>query len=271
MNSLLIVDGFYFLYRNFFGMPGRYNSKGMNTNALDGFSFSLQRAKREFKYTHTVVVLDSKEPTFRHLLCPDYKADRKVPEELEPQLDHIESMLDAMDVPYVKKSGFEGDDIIGSLATQFSKDGSRVTILTGDKDMTQLVDENITVEEIFNRKYYDQEGVLAKFGVYPQQMVDYLTLVGDSSDGIKGVNGIGPKTAVALLQEFGSLDNILSDPSKLNYKFVKIVSENIEAIKKDKILATIVTDIDLELEFDSIKSREINSEGIIEFKKQLML
>lgn len=251
-------------------MPSRYNSKGMNTNALDGFSFSLQRAKREFKYTHTVVVLDSKEPTFRHLLCPDYKADRKVPEELEPQLDHIEPMLNAMNVPYIKKSGYEGDDIIGSLATQFSTDGSRVTILTGDKDMTQLVNENITVEEIFNRKYYDYEGVLNRFGVYPGQMIDYLTLVGDSSDGIKGVNGIGPKTAVALLKEFGSLDNILSDTKRSHYKFVKVVKDNIETIKKDKVLATIVTDINLELEFDSIKSREINSDGIIEFKKSLM-
>ena len=157
MNSLLIVDGFYFLYRNFFGMPGRYNSKGMNTNALDGFSFSLQRAKREFKYTHTVVVLDSKEPTFRHLLCPNYKADRKVPEELEPQLDHIEPMLQAMDVPYVKKSGFEGDDIIGSLATQFSKDGSRVTILTGDKDMTQLVTQEAFINNRFKLNHDEDD------------------------------------------------------------------------------------------------------------------
>ena len=269
MNSLLIVDGFYFLYRNFYGIPHRYNSDGMNVNALEGFSYSLQRAKREYKYTHTVVVLDSPEPTFRHQLCPDYKADRTVPAELEPQIEHIEPMLKAMNVPYIKKPGYEGDDVIGTVAKRFSTNGERVTILTGDKDMTQLVNENITVEEIFNRKFYNREGVKQRFGVYPEQIVDYLTLVGDVADSIRGVPGIGNKTAVALLNECKSLDYILENLNKVKYKFSSILKENLESIKKDKQLATIVTDIEMELDLESIRSREIDSDGIIEFKNTL--
>lgn len=268
---LVIVDGYYFLYRNFYAQEYLYNSDGMNCNALSGMSYSLQRARRDLSPTHMVVVLDSPEPTFRHLLCPGYKEDRVTPEELQPQIEHIEPMLEAMDLPYIRKPGFEGDDLIGSLAKWFEgiHPNHEITILSGDKDLTQLVNKQITVEDIFNKRIYSRVGVHSKFGVYPEQMIDYLTLVGDSADSVKGVNGIGAKTAASLLEEFESLDNILNNLNLVKPKIAEALLASLDGIKKDRTLVTIVTDLEIEMDLEEMHCRPIDPEKIIEFKREL--
>lgn len=269
--NLVIVDGYYFLYRNFFGFPGRYNSSGMNVNALDGFSYSIQRVKRDLENSHMVVVLDSSEPTFRHLLCPGYKADRSCPLELQPQLDCIEELLEAMDLPYIQKPGFEGDDLIGSLAVWFSSlsEDYSVTILSGDKDLCQLVNSQITVEDIFNRRYFSSVGVQSKFGVKPCQMIDYLTLVGDSADSVAGVDGIGEKTAASLLQQFDDLAGIMANLDKVKPKVANALLGSIQSIERDKQLVTIVTDLELDVCLVDLESQPICGEKVMAFKQRV--
>lgn len=270
VSPLLLIDASYFVHRTFHAVPGRPNSKGLMTNAIRGTMHTLERVMREKQPSHVACLFDTKTPTFRHELSPEYKANRlpTAPELLE-QLPYIHKLIAALGIPLFVRSGVEADDLIGSL-TQMAEDrGQRVLIATGDKDMAQLVNDNVFLEDTFRGIQFDRKHVFAKFGVYPNQIVDYLTLMGDSSDGIPGVPGIGLKTASKLLQDYGSIDNILSNLSNMSGHIAESIRNNIDRIKLNKQLTTIVKDLKVVDSWDELKPKEVNKDELRKLYKEL--
>ncbi|MFO1382638.1 MAG: DNA polymerase I, partial [Moraxella osloensis] len=189
----ILVDGSYYMFRNFHALPvTMQTTQGLHTNSIRGTLNALKKLMEKYRPTHMAVAFDTKAPTFRHKLSPIYKGDRpEMPAELAEQIPYIHKMIQAMGIPLLAIEGVEADDIIGTLAHRACLEGHHVIISTGDKDMCQLVNPCVIVENSFDDKRYDIEGVKEKFGVEPRQIIDYLTLMGDASDGIKGVAGIG--------------------------------------------------------------------------------
>lgn len=251
----ILVDGSYYLFRTFHALPQHMQtSKGLHTNAIRGTLNALNRLMTRYQPTYMAIAFDTKAPTFRHELSAAYKADRPtMPAELAEQIPYLHQMIAALGIPLIAIEGMEADDIIGTLAHRACLEGHHVVISTGDKDMCQLVNGCIVVENSFDDKHYDIEGVKQKFGVEPRQIVDLLTLMGDSSDGIKGVAGIGAKTAVKLLNEFDSIDNLLDNLDQLKGKQRDTLEQSRDSIALDRILATIVTDLDIVPDWESLR------------------
>ena len=248
-DKLVLVDGSSYLYRAFHAMPSLTNSKGDQTGAVYGMTNMLRRLLRESGSDHVAVIFDAPGKTFRDEIYAEYKANRPpMPEELVAQIQPIHEIVRALGVPLLQISGVEADDVIGTLATRARNAGFEVTISTGDKDMAQLVDEQIRVANTMDDSTLDPAGVKKKFGVHPAQMVDFLTLVGDASDNIPGVPKVGPKTAVKWLEAYGSLDGILANAEEIKGK----VGENLRAFRDrlpmSKRLATIKLDVEVGVE-----------------------
>ena len=204
MPPFVLVDGSYFLFRAFHALPQLTTSTGLHTNAIRGAISAIQKLMRRIQPTHMAVIFDTPEPTFRHELSPLYKGDRpSMPSELSQQIPYLHALIRALGIPLYSLPGAEADDIIGTLAKRAEAAGHQVLISTGDKDMAQLVTDKVTLEDSFKDKPMDIQGVFEKFGVWPHQIIDYLTLMGDASDGIMGVPGVGAKTAAKLLNEYG--------------------------------------------------------------------
>ena len=218
MPTLLLVDGSSYLYRAFHAMPDLRNSLGEPTGAIYGVLNMLRRLDSDYKardVAYKACVFDAKGKTFRDHWYPEYKANRpSMPDDLRLQIEPIHAGVAACGWPILMVDGVEADDVIGTLARQAAAQGIDVVISTGDKDLAQLVDEHITLVNTMSNEALDAAGVRAKFGVPPERIVDYLTLVGDASDNIKGAVGIGAKKAAALLQKFGTLENILAEAKK---------------------------------------------------------
>lgn len=251
----ILVDGSYYLFRTFHALPVEMKtSQGLHTNAVRGTLNAINKLMNRYQPTHMAVAFDTKAPTFRHQLSEIYKGDRpEMPSELAEQIPYIHQMIQALGIPLLFQEGVEADDIIGTLAHQACEQGYHVIISTGDKDMCQLVNEAIVVENSFDDKRFDVAGVKEKFGVEPRQIIDYLTLMGDASDGIKGVAGIGKVTAEKLLTEYNSIDNILANIDKLKGKQKQNFLDSIHSIKLDKTLATIITDLDIVPSIESLR------------------
>lgn len=224
MPRLLLVDGSNYLYRAHYAMPDFTNSQQMHTGALFGLVNMLRKLKEDYPSDYTACIFDAKGPTFRHVLYTEYKANRgSMPEELREQMSYIPNLISALGWTYLSIEGVEADDIIGTLAKQASQHNLDVLIATGDKDMAQLVEPRIHLVDTLNNRYLDIEGVLGRFDVYPEQIIDYLTLIGDTSDNIPGVAKVGPKTAAKWLKTYQTLDNLL-----LNKEAIKgVVGENL--------------------------------------------
>ena len=276
VSPLLLIDTSYFIHRTFHAVPGRPNSKGLMTNAIRGTIHTLQRMIRMKDPTHIACLIDTKTPTFRHELSPEYKAHRPpTPPELLEQLPYVYELITALGIPSFALSGYEADDLIGTLTSMSEERGQRVLIATGDKDIAQLVNDNVILEDAFRGVQFDRKSVYAKFGVYPNQIVDYLALMGDASDGIIGVPGVGPKTASTLLQTHGSIDNILANLDKMSGKIADSLRGNIDKIKLNKQLTTIVKDIKFIDSWDELKPKEQNKDELrrlyteLEFRHQL--
>ncbi len=219
MPPFVLVDGSYFLFRAFHALPPLTTSTGLHTNAIRGAISAIQKLMRRTQPTHMAVIFDTPEPTFRHKLSPIYKGDRpSMPEELSQQIPYLHALIKALGIPLYFLAGAEADDIIGTLTKRALSEGHHVLISTGDKDMAQLVNEHVKLEDSFKERVLDEAGVLEKFGVHPHQIIDYLTLMGDASDGIMGVPGVGAKTAAKLLTEYGSLNNIIANVDQLKGK-----------------------------------------------------
>ncbi len=276
MPPFVLVDGSYFLFRAFHALPPLTTSTGLHTNAIRGAISAIQKLMRRVQPTHMAVIFDTPEPTFRHELSPIYKGDRpSMPSELAEQIPYLHALIKALGIPLHALPGAEADDIIGTLAKRAEAMGHQVLISTGDKDMAQLVTEKVTLEDSFKEKPLDVNGVFEKFGVWPNQIIDYLTLMGDASDGIMGVPGVGAKTAAKLLNEYGSIGGILENVDKIKGKVGQNIKDNVEGITLDHQLASIVIDLDLSFGYDDLKLAEPNVAKLrelyteLEFRNQL--
>jgi len=230
MKTLLLVDGSSYLYRAFHGLPDLRNSQNEPTGAIRGVLSMLRKLHKDYPADFSACIFDAKGKTFRDDIYPEYKANRpSMPDDLRTQVEPLHTAIKAMGWPLLMVDGVEADDVIGALAKQAEAEGVRVIISTGDKDMAQLVNEHVTVINTMPNAFrkgdeiLDIKGVEAKFGLKPTQIIDYLTLIGDTVDNVPGVEKVGPKTAVKWLTEYENLDNIIANADK----FTGVVGENL--------------------------------------------
>ena len=255
---LLLIDGSSYLYRAFYGYPMTYNREGLPTNAVSGVLFMIASVIKTASTRRVIAVFDAEGKTFRNDIYPEYKANRPpTPEELKQQIPHVHKLIKKLGVPLLCVDNVEADDVIGTLAKQASKSGLEVIISTGDKDMAQLVDNNITLINTMTDVQTDLENIRERFGVKPSQFIDYLALMGDKSDNIPGINGVGKMTAVSLLSTFKTLDNIYESIDTIpvdELPITKSLANKLINSKSDaylsKTLATIKCDVPLDKNFD---------------------
>ncbi len=253
-NPFVLVDGSSYLFRAFFAPPHLTNSKGEATGAVYGVINMLRSLINQYKPSNMVVVFDAKGPTFRNDMYSEYKANRPpMPDDLRIQIEPLHDLIKAMGIPLISIPGVEADDVIGTLAMQASKQGIHTLISTGDKDMAQLVDDNVTLINTMTNTILDREGVIEKFGVPPELIIDFLGLMGDSSDNIPGVPKVGEKTALGMLQGIGSVNDIYDNIDKLatlSFRGAKTIGkrmlEHEEMARLSYKLATIKLDVELE-------------------------
>ena len=261
--TLLLVDGSSYLYRAFHALPDLRNSAGEPTNALRGVLSMLRKLRREYPADYIACVFDAKGKTFRDDLYPDYKANRPpMPDDLRSQIEPLHEAVRAEGWPLVMIEGVEADDVIGTLALQAADAGVEVIVSTGDKDMAQLVDDHVTLVNTMSEETLDIPGVTAKFGVPPERIVDYLTLIGDSVDNVPGVAKVGPKTAVKWLAEYGTLDHLVAQADSVK----GVVGENLRAAKdwlpQARVLLTIKTDVALPFALDTLTPAAPDTEAL---------
>lgn len=241
---LVLVDGSSYLYRAFHALPALSNSKGQPTGAVYGVVNMLRRLLTDYEPEHVAVVFDARGKTFRDDLYAEYKANRPpMPAELAGQIEPLHQIIAAMGLPLLVVPGVEADDVIATLARQAAKEGLPVVISTGDKDLAQLVNGHITLINTMDNSMLDRQGVLDKFGVPPEQIIDYLTLIGDTSDNVPGVPKVGPKTAAKWLQEYGSLDEIVAAADTIKGKIGENLRASLDQLPLSRQLVTCVDDL----------------------------
>lgn len=259
---LLIIDSHSLMYRAYFALPPLTNAEGLHTNAIYGFTTMLLKMREELKPDYIVAAFDRKAPTFRHDEYKDYKAGRKkMPEELVEQFPVVKELLNLMAIDIFEVDGFEADDLIGTLSVVAEEKGIEVYIVTGDKDALQLATDNVKV--VINKKgmsekeIYDHNRMVEELGVTPTQFIDVKGLMGDTSDNIPGVPGIGEKTAFKLIKEYGSIENVLQNIDNISgAKLKQNLMEYSEQAIFSKKLATIIKDVPIDIDMESIKSKE---------------
>jgi DNA polymerase I len=267
---LFLLDASSYLFRAYYAIGHLSNSKGIPTNATYGFTQMLLKLIKDQKPTHLAAVWDRPEPTFRKQAFEAYKAQRKeIPPDLPEQIDWIKRILQAMRIPVLEKPGFEADDIIGTIARKMKEKALDVVIVTGDKDMMQLVSDGIILLDTMKDKWCDAKGVQERFGVGPEKVVEVLGLAGDSSDNIPGVPGIGEKTALALIQQFGSMEALYARLEELKGKRKEILEQNKEQAFLSRRLATIDMNVPIEYRFEDFTLDEPDHAGLYELFKEL--
>ncbi len=259
-----LVDGSNYIYRAFYGLPLLTNSKGFPTNAIYGFTNMLLKLKRELKPDYIVVTFDLKGPTIRHEEFEDYKATRKpMPEDLIPQIPFIKDVVRGFSICVLEKQGTEADDLIGTLTVRASEKGWRTAIISGDKDLMQLVGESVSMIDTMKDKTYDAAAVKEKFGVGPDKVVEILGLMGDTSDNIPGVPGIGPKTAQRLIEEYGTVEDVIKNAENLkNVKLRESFRKYAEQARMSRQLANIRKDIEIDFDFQNAAVGEPDKEAL---------
>lgn len=269
MEKLFLLDAYALIYRAYYAFikNPRVNSKGMNTSAILGFCNTLHEVIEKEKPTHLGVAFDPKGPTFRSEAYAQYKAQREeTPEDIRLSVPVIKQILQAMRIPVVEAEGYEADDVIGTLATEAGRRGVHTFMLTPDKDYGQLVGENVCMYRPRHGGGYetlDAKGVCDKYGIEsPRQVIDLLGLMGDAADNIPGCPGVGEKTAVKLICQFGSIDDMLSRTDELKGALKKKVEENADQIRFSKFLATIKTDAPVSLDMDALKIEQPDEEEL---------
>ncbi|EIO4106579.1 DNA polymerase I [Vibrio vulnificus] len=276
-NPLILIDGSSYLYRAFHAYPGTMSNGDIPTNAVYGVVNMLRSMMRQFASDRIAVVFDAKGKTFRDDMYPEYKANRPpMPDDLRCQIEPLHQVIKAMGLPLIAIEGVEADDVIGTLAYQASQQGMPVLISTGDKDMAQLVDDNITLINTMTNVVMDREGVIEKFGIPPELIIDYLALMGDKVDNIPGVPGVGDKTATALLQGIGGLSKLydhLDDIAALGFRGSKTMAQKLVDNKDNALLsyqlATIKLDVALQETPESLLKTEPNKDELIKLYGQL--
>jgi len=245
---LILVDGSSYLYRAYHALPPLMSSKNQPTGAIRGVISMVKKILLDHPNSALAVIFDAKGKTFRHEMYREYKANRPpMPEDLVEQIEPINQIIEALGIKLLSIQGVEADDVIGTLAQEASEAGIDTVISTGDKDMTQLVNKHIKVVNTMNSELLDEKGVEKKFGVRPELIIDYLALVGDSSDNVPGVEKVGPKTAVKWLIEYGNLDEIIKNADKISGKVGENLRNGLDQLLLSKELVTIKKDVPLEI------------------------
>ncbi|OZB05849.1 MAG: DNA polymerase I [Idiomarina sp. 34-48-12] len=274
-NPFILVDGSSYLFRAFYAPPHLTNSAGEPTGAIYGVVNMLRSLLKKYKPSHMAVVFDAKGTTFRNEIYAEYKAHRPpMPDDLRQQIEPLHKIVKALGLPLLCIDDVEADDVIGTLAEQASKEGRFTLISTGDKDMAQLVNDHVMLINTMTDTLLDYDGVVAKYGVKPEQMIDLLSLMGDSSDNIPGLPKVGEKTALAMLQGMESIDAMLADPdaiAKLDFRGAKSMPdklrENQDILLMSRELATIKLDVPLEFRPDQLTIEPSNRDELIELYK----
>ncbi|MBU4486128.1 MAG: DNA polymerase I [Candidatus Delongbacteria bacterium] len=267
--KLYLIDGYGLIYRAFyaFGAKPLITKEGFNVSALYGFFSSLFNLIENEAPEYMAIVLDTAAPTFRHILYPDYKATReKMPEELRNQIPMLYEMIEATGIQTISKEGYEADDLIGAISKAAPELGYTTYIFSSDKDLAQLVNENVFIFDPKDQTIYDREGVKLKYGIYPYQIMDFLTLTGDTSDNIPGVPKIGKKTAIKLLNEYGTIEGIFQNIDKISGNAVReSLLNSKEIIKISSELVALKTDIPVELDEDKLHIKSYDFEKLADY------
>ncbi len=257
--TLLLVDGSSYLYRAFHAMPDLRNAEGAPTGAIYGMINMLRRLRQDYEAAYIACVFDAKGKTFRDDLYPEYKANRaSMPEDLVRQIEPIHEVVRAMGWPILMVEGIEADDVIGTLAVQAASLGLDTVVSTGDKDLAQLVNERVTLVNTMSNEKLDRDGVIAKFGVPPERIVDYLTLVGDTVDNVPGVEKVGPKTAVKWLTQYGTLDGVIAHAKDIGGVVGENLRRTLDWLPQAQHLVTVKCDCDLSAHLSTIDQQLIN-------------
>jgi DNA polymerase-1 len=266
---VVLVDGSSYLFRAYHALPPLMTSKNQPTGAIKGVISMIRKLEQDFPGSKMVVVFDAKGKTFRHDIYEEYKANRPpMPEDLGVQIQPIHQIVRAMGLPLLIVEGVEADDVIGTLAHEATSKGIDVVISTGDKDMAQLVSDHVTLINTMTDTRMDREGVVEKFGVRPEQIIDYLALVGDKVDNIPGVNKCGPKTAIKWLQTWSSLDQVIGHADEVKGKIGEYLREASGTLPLSYELATIRTDVELDFGLEDLQLREQDDDELLELFRE---
>lgn len=266
METLLLIDGNAIIHRAFYAIPQTFRtSKGVLTNAVYGFLAILHKSITDFNPDHVIICFDTPKPTFRKQLHIHYQAHRpKMSDELKDQIPLIKEMVDKAGITHIEKEGFEADDLIGTIVTKYKKN-HKILILTGDKDIMQLVDEYVYVISpqtgVNQMKLYDINEVKNKLGVLPYEIPDLKALMGDQSDNYQGAKGIGPKTAIELLKQFGTIEHLLKHADEIENKRIRqLIHDHKDHILLSKQLATIICNVDIHVDTEKAKFTSFNND-----------
>ncbi len=273
MSKVLVIDGNAIVHRAFYAMPSFTTKDGFPTNAIYGFFSMLIKSLDNYKPEYLIIAFDTPEPTFRDKIYKEYRTQRPEPkQELKQQFEPIKSGLKHANIGYIEFPGYEADDIIGSLTAKLSKD-NKIIVVTGDKDILQLVNENTVVVlpkiGLSKTEEFNPDKVRSLLGVKPEMVADYKAIAGDQSDNYKGASGIGPKTAVELLSQFKTVENLLSNTDQIkNERIRKIIEQNKDNILLGKQLSVIKKDLKLDFSLNKFNTKDINVAGLINFFEQ---
>jgi DNA polymerase I len=270
--KLILVDGSSYLYRAFHALPPLTNSHGEPTGAILGVVNMLRKLVADYAPEYIAVIFDAKGKTFRHEAYAEYKLHRPpMPDDLQVQIKPIHEIIAAMGIPVLAVEGVEADDVIGTLVKQAEQDNLDVLIITGDKDLAQLVNEHVSIVDTMSNNYLNVLGVEKKFGITPEQMVDYLVLVGDSSDNIPGVPKVGNKTAVKLLKEYGSLENLIKNVNKITGAVGESLRQNLSQLPLTKLLVQLKLDVVLKFKHKDLQLKAQDKPKLIALCKHFEL
>ena len=270
--DLVLVDGSSYLYRAFHALPPLSNSRGEPTGAVHGVLNMLNKLLREQPSDHIAVVFDAPGRTFRDEMFEEYKTNRPpMPDELRAQIDPLLEAVPAMGLPMLRVAGVEADDVIGTLCRQAVAAGMRVLVSTGDKDMAQLVDDRVTLVNTMSDTVLDRDGVKTKFDVWPEQIIDYLALVGDKSDNIPGVPRVGAKTAAKWLNQYGTVAEIIANAAQIGGKVGESLRDNLDQLELSQALATIRQEVDLPTNLTELRRSEADVDTLTALYTRLEL
>ncbi|WP_455380998.1 DNA polymerase I [Acidihalobacter prosperus] len=260
---IILVDGSSYLYRAFHALPPLTSPSGAPTGAIYGVANMVRRLLKDYHPEYLAIIFDAKGKTFRDEIYSEYKAHRPpMPEDLAAQVEPLHALLRTMGLPVIVIEGVEADDVIGSIACEAAENGKQVIISSGDKDLAQLVNEQITLVNTMNGSTLDRSGVIDKFGVPPERIIDYLSLVGDSADNIPGVEKCGPKTAVKWLQAYNTLDGVIAHADEIKGKVGENLRNTLEKLPLSRDLVTLRKDLDLDLTSESLMIRSPDLESL---------
>ncbi|TFG89538.1 MAG: DNA polymerase I, partial [Candidatus Atribacteria bacterium] len=269
--NLYLIDGNSYVYRAYYAIKVLSNSKGFPTNAVYGFTTMLLKIIRDKNPDGVVVAFDSPVPTERHRMYAAYKAQRpETPGDLITQLPYIRKMVSAFQIPIFEMPGYEADDIIATLARKAVSEGADVFIVTGDKDMLQLVNDKVKMYDPMKDKLFDNESVKERFGVEPSRIPEFMALTGDAVDNIPGIKGVGEKTAKELLSQFSSIDDLLSNVEKIKKdKLRALVAEYADSVRLSEKLAVLDTSVPIDVNIEEFRLREPDWLSFLSLLKEL--